>query len=201
MAPRRLGGPGRGPGARRTRSVATSGRAGYVWWVVLDVAVHAALLAWGAQARTQAQLVAGLRDRAVRAETEQARRVDEARGAERARIAREMHDVLAHRLSLVATHAGALEYRPDAPPERLAQAAGVVRVGVRQALDELREVVTLLRSPTDEPLTPQPGVGDLDRLVEETRATGTPVSRRGTLEGDVRATTPSHWKVERRLRG
>ncbi len=44
-----------------------------------------------------------------------------------------MHDVLAHRLSLLATYAGALEYRPDAPPERLSQAAGVVRAGVHQA--------------------------------------------------------------------
>lgn len=161
----------------------------YAWWLVLDVAVHAALLAWGAQARTQALLMAGLRDRAVRAEAEQDRRVDEARVAERARIAREMHDVLAHRLSLVATHAGALEYRPDAPPERLAQAAGIVRVGVRQALDELREVVTLLRAPSEEALTPQPGVADLDRLVEETRAAGTPVTRRGELAAEVISAT------------
>ncbi len=56
-----------------------------------------------------------------------------------------MHDVLAHRLSLVSTHAGALEYRPDAPPERLAAAAGVVRAGVHQALEELREVILVLR--------------------------------------------------------
>src|SRR5262249_28415556 len=78
-----------------------------------------------------------------RAEAEQGRRVAEARVAERARIAREMHDVLAHRLSLVATYAGALEYRPDSSPEQLSKAAGVVRAGVHQALDELRQVITL----------------------------------------------------------
>src|SRR5207248_4347589 len=65
--------------------------------------------------------------------------------AERTRIAREMHDVLAHRLSLLATYAGAIEYRPDAPPEQVARAAGVVRAGAHQALDELREVITVLR--------------------------------------------------------
>ena len=70
-----------------------------------------------------------------------------------------MHDVLAHRLSLLATYAGALEYRPDAPPEQLARAAGVVRAGVHQALDELREVIGVLRD--DDPAAmarPQPGL-------------------------------------------
>jgi len=87
-----------------------------------------------------------------------------------------MHDVLAHRLSLLATYAGALEYRPDAPPERLAQAAGVVRAGVHQALEELREVITVLRD--DEPADgthPQPGLADLGRLATESRDAGTPV--------------------------
>ena len=64
-----------------------------------------------------AALLKSLREQARRAEAEQASRVAEARAAERASIAREMHDVLAHRLSLLATYAGALEYRPDAPPE------------------------------------------------------------------------------------
>ena len=49
--------------------------------------------------------------------------------------------MLAHRLSLVATYAGALEYRPDATPEKRAEAAGVIRSGIQEALDELREVV------------------------------------------------------------
>jgi signal transduction histidine kinase len=86
-----------------------------------------------------------LQERARRAEAEQGRRVAEARASERTRIAREMHDVLAHRLSLLATYAGAIEYRPDAPPDQVARAAGVVRDGAHQALDELREVITVLR--------------------------------------------------------
>jgi signal transduction histidine kinase len=121
-------------------------------------------------------VIASLRERAWRAEAEQARRVDEARRAERGRIAREMHDVLAHRLSLLATSAGALEYRPDAPPDQLARAAGVVRDGAHQALDELREVIGLLRDdadPSDDARgRPQPTLTDLPRLIEESRAAG-----------------------------
>ena len=74
--------------------------------------------------RARRQLVQSLRERAERAEAEQQLRVEQARHAERARIAREMHDVLAHRISLLSLHAGALEFRPDAPPEEVARAAG-----------------------------------------------------------------------------
>ena len=86
-----------------------------------------------------------------------------------------MHDVLAHRLSLLAAAAGAMEYRPDAPPERLSAAAGVIRASAHHALDELREVITLLRSddaesPTDAP--PGQTLADLPRLVDEARAAG-----------------------------
>jgi signal transduction histidine kinase len=147
------------------------------WYAVLVIAAEAALVGWGQLTRARQALLASLRERASRAEAEQASRVAEARAAERARIAREMHDVLAHRLSLLATYAGALEYRPDAPAEQLARAAGVVRAGVHQALDELREVITVLR---DDDLAngthPQPtDLADLAALVAETRDAGTDV--------------------------
>jgi signal transduction histidine kinase len=148
----------------------------YFWWVVLVIVAEAALVGWGQLSQARQALLDSLRERARRAEAEQAGHVAEARAAERASIAREMHDVLAHRLSLLATYAGALEYRPDAPPERLAQAAGVVRAGVHQALDELREVIGVLRD--DDLLAgarPQPGLSDLAALVAETRDAGTPV--------------------------
>jgi signal transduction histidine kinase len=160
----------------------------YVWWAVLVVAIGAALVGWGQGDRARQALLASLRERARRAEAEQDSRVAEARATERARIAREMHDVLAHRLSLLATYAGALEYRPDAPPEQLARAAGVVRAGVHQALDELREVITVLR---DDDLTdgkhPLPGLSDLDGLIAETRDAGTTVdvTRRVTQPEDL----------------
>ncbi|MEO3824236.1 histidine kinase [Actinomadura sp. B10D3] len=146
------------------------------WWLLLIAFGYGALVGWGAWARARHELLESLRERARRAEAEQGRRVAEARMAERTRIAREMHDVLAHRLSLLATYAGALEYRPDAPPEKLSQAAGVVRAGVHQALDELREVILLLRADdADDEDRPQPVLADVPRLVEESRDAGTPV--------------------------
>ncbi|TVZ00934.1 sensor histidine kinase [Trebonia kvetii] len=151
----------------------------YGWWAVLTVVAYAALVGWGTLLRAHTELVASLRERAEHAEAEQARRVAEARAGERARIAREMHDVLAHRLSLLATYAGALSYRPDAPPEQLSRAAEVIRSGTHQALDELREVIGVLRAEeTGDPTAggrPLPGMADLDRLIEESRGAGTPV--------------------------
>ncbi|TDC51443.1 sensor histidine kinase [Actinomadura sp. KC345] len=149
------------------------------WWLLLITAAYGALIGWGALARARRALLVSLGERARRAEAEQGRRVAEARMTERTRIAREMHDVLAHRLSLLATYAGALEYRPDAPPEKLSEAAGVVRAGVHQALDELREVILLLRTDdAGEDGRPQPVLEDVPRLVEESRGAGGAVELR-----------------------
>lgn len=150
----------------------------YGWWLVLVTIGYGGLLGWGAWAQARAALIRSLHERAERAEAEQGRRVAEARMLERRKIAREMHDVLAHRLSLLATFAGAMEYRPDSSPERLSRAAGVVRDGVHQALEELREVISLLRDddpPDGEGNRPQPVLADVPRLVEESRDAGTEV--------------------------
>ncbi|MGY1840613.1 MULTISPECIES: sensor histidine kinase [unclassified Modestobacter] len=148
-------------------------------WVfgLLGTVLTAATVAWGMFERARRQLVLSLHDRAVRAETEQQLRVEQARHTERTRIAREMHDVLAHRLSLLSMHAGALEFRPDAPSTEVAQAAGVVRASARQALEDLREVIGVLRHGGDgdagDPGTrPQPTLADVPALVEECRRAG-----------------------------
>ncbi|MFC5185307.1 sensor histidine kinase [Actinomadura harenae] len=155
------------------------------WWLVLIFATYGALLGWGALARSRRALLLSLHERAVRAEAEQGRRVAEARMAERRTLAREMHDVLAHRLTLVATHAGALEYRPDASPERVAKAAGVVRAGVHQALEELREVIGLLREDgADDISAPQTTLADVPRLIGEAREAGQHVDLRDEV-GDA----------------
>ncbi|NBE81682.1 sensor histidine kinase [Micromonospora rubida] len=112
------------------------------------------VLAWGMFVRARRQLILSLRDRADRAEAEQQLRVAQARQLERTRIAREMHDVLAHRISLLSLHAGALEFRPDAPPEEVARAAGVIRESAHAALQDLREVIGVLRA--DDPPPPGP---------------------------------------------
>jgi signal transduction histidine kinase len=155
----------------------------YGWYAVLVCVAYAALVGWGTLIRSHHALIFSLRDRAERAEADQARRVAEARAAERARIAREMHDVLAHRLSLLATYAGALAYRPDAPPEQLSSAAEVVRSSVHQALDELREVIGVLRDDSLPDLaadrSPLPGIADLPELIGESRAAGMRVEAGG----------------------
>jgi signal transduction histidine kinase len=162
--------------------VRPAGGLSFGWWVVLVVVAYAALIAWGALNQARWALLESLRERARRAEEERDRRVAEARAAERTRIAREMHDVLAHRLTLVATYAGALEYRPDAPAEQVAQAAGVVRAGVHQALEELRDVIGVLRTGAEDS-RPAPVFADVPRLVEEAREVGQRVTVVDRSEG------------------
>lgn len=146
---------------------------GLGWYALLVVAVYAALVGWGARSRLNDELIASLRERARSLEAEQDRLLAEARMAERTRVAREMHDGLAHRLSMVAMHAGALEFRPDAPPTQVADAAGVVREGVHQALDELRDVILLLRDEGEVSLRrPLPGLSDLPALIAELEQVG-----------------------------
>jgi signal transduction histidine kinase len=113
-------------------------------------------------------------ERRLRAEAEEQLRVEQIRHAERERIAREMHDVLAHRISLLSLHAGALEFRPDASPEEVARAAAVIRASAHQALEELRTVLGVLRTDADGevPAPPQPTLAALPDLLEEARAAG-----------------------------
>jgi signal transduction histidine kinase len=150
---------------------------GLPFWLgmALTTAVYAALVAWGMFVRARRQLVWSLRERAERAEAEQLLRAEQARSAERARIAREMHDVLAHRVSLIALHAGGLQVRPDLPPPDVERTAGLIRETARQALEELRSVIGVLRDEkgTDQaPQAPQPTLRDITRLVEDSRRAG-----------------------------
>ena len=128
---------------------------------------------WGLYLRARRALVASLRERAERLEADQRRTAEQAREAERRRIAREMHDVLAHRLSLLSVHAGALVFRPDAPAAEIAQAAAVIRTSASAALGDLRQIINVLRedsAATDGP--PQPGSGQLADLLQESRSAG-----------------------------
>ena len=142
--------------------------------VVRVIPLVLAVTAWGMFLRARRQLLFTLRERAVRAEADQQLHEDGARRAERTRIAREMHDVLAHRISLLALHAGALEVRPDLPPEKIRETAELLRATARQALEELRSVIGLLRDPGEDPTppVPLPTLSDIGRLVDETRLAG-----------------------------
>jgi signal transduction histidine kinase len=131
----------------------------------------AAIVVWGMFLRGRRQ---GQREGQRRAQAEEQLRIEKIRHAERTRIAREMHDVLAHRISLLSLHAGALEFRPEAPPEEVARAAAVIRASAHQALEDLRAVIGLLRDGTDSeaPQPPQPTLAALPALLEESRAAG-----------------------------
>ena len=138
---------------------------------VLVTLALAAIVAWGMFMRGRRQT---RHERRGRAQAEQQLRVEQLRYAERTRIAREMHDVLGHRISLLSMHAGALEFRPDAPPEEIARAAAVIRASAHQALEDLRAVIGLLRHGADAeaPQPPQPTLAALPGLLEESRAAG-----------------------------
>ncbi|AOT61952.1 Sensor histidine kinase LiaS [Streptomyces rubrolavendulae] len=140
---------------------------------------------WGMLVRSRRQLVAALRERARRAETEAGLRAEQAQRAAREAIAREMHDVLAHRLTLLSVHAGALEFRPDAPSAEVSRAAGVIRDSAHEALQDLRQIIGVLRAPGDADGAggnrPQPTLATLDALIAESREAGTAV----TLDTDV----------------
>jgi signal transduction histidine kinase len=125
--------------------------------------------------------VAALRDRAERLEREHHARTEQARAQERTRIAREMHDVVAHRVSLMVLHAGALEVGTD--DEGTVEAAALIREIGREALGDLRGVLGVLRSGGDA-TAPQPTLADLDRLLDQTRGLGIRVTRRD--EGETR---------------
>jgi signal transduction histidine kinase len=166
-------------------AIYSSSSSPYLVALVLSWLVIGVVLTWGMFVRSRRQLVLSLRDRAERAETEQQLRVEQVRAAERARIAREMHDVLAHRISLLSLHAGALEFRPDASPEEVARAAGVIRTSAHQALEDLRAVIGVLRdSPGDAPEPPQPTLADLPALIEESRAAGMRVAHEWRLPAE-----------------
>ncbi|MET0816527.1 MAG: histidine kinase [Solirubrobacteraceae bacterium] len=149
----------------------------------VSASITIAVAAWGMFVRARRQLVHSLRERAERAEAERQEHAERARLQERARIAREMHDVLAHRISLLSMQAGALEFRPGATPDEIARAAGVIRASAHQALQDLREVIGVLReTPGTVPEPPQPTLADLSALVDESRAAGMVVRDRLRIE-------------------
>ncbi|MBB2944033.1 signal transduction histidine kinase [Actinoplanes lutulentus] len=127
--------------------------------VALRAVVTVAALGWGLFTQAYRRLTASLREQAARLEAEQQLRSEQAKLTERARIAREMHDVIAHRMSLISLHAGALEVRGTVSPGELSIAAGAIRTGAHEALEELRAVVGATRARLPDP--PQPGFGKL----------------------------------------
>ena len=151
---------------------------------------YLAVVAFGAYVGARRDLVESLRLRAETAEAERELRAGQARLGERTRIAGEMHDVLAHKVSLIALHAGGLEVNPDAGPEQVERTAALVRTTAREALEDLRRVLGVLRtdlSTDGSDLAPPPRIADIERLVAASRAAGVSI----TLTCDVEGTPPA----------
>jgi signal transduction histidine kinase len=138
---------------------------------LLAVVLPGAIGSW---AHTREKLLMALTERAERAEAERELMAREAVLSERTRIAREMHDAVGHRVSLMVLQAGAIEMAAG-DPGKVEQLACNVQSAGRQALDELRQMVGVLRGgdvDDEAPLGPQPGIADLAHLVAEARTAG-----------------------------
>lgn len=144
--------------------------------VVLSVNAVATIgiLGWGMYIGSRRELLWSLREEVARAAEEQELRAEQARSAERARIAREMHDVLAHRISQVSMHANALAFRDDLSADEMRESVRIIQEKANDALTDLRAVLGVLRDPETGKLLdePQPTYADLGDLVAEARASG-----------------------------
>ncbi|EHN78837.1 two-component sensor kinase [Streptomyces coelicoflavus ZG0656] len=150
---------------------------------LMSVAVAALI---GITVRTRRDHTEVLEDRARRLETERDQQVRLAAAAERARIAREMHDIIGHNLSVITGLADGGRYAAAKSPDRAAQALDAIGTTSRQALGELRRLLDVLRDDAQDgaapDLAPQPALTDLDRLLDGVRRAGLPVHK--TVKGE-----------------
>jgi signal transduction histidine kinase len=150
-------------------------------WISVGLVAFAgsSLVAWvlGDSMRYRRGYYAALEDRAARLERERDAQAQIAAAAERARIARELHDVIAHNVSVMVVQADGASYALDSSPERARQALGAIASTGRQALAEMRRMLGVLRSDEDATgVVPLPGIEQLGELLEQTRASGLAVS-------------------------
>ncbi|MFJ3231702.1 sensor histidine kinase [Streptomyces sp. NPDC086787] len=146
-------------------------------------------LAWvlGDSMRTRRAYFAQLEERAARLEKEREAQAKVAVAAERARIARELHDVVAHNVSVMVVQADGAAYVLDAAPDQAKKALETISSTGRQALAEMRRLLGVLRTGEHQEVgeyVPQPDVNQIDDLVEQCRSAGLPVDFK--VEGNPR---------------
>ncbi|GAA2859662.1 sensor histidine kinase [Streptosporangium fragile] len=143
--------------------------------------VTVAIWITGIYASTRRRYLEGLEERAERAEYERDQQARLAAAAERVRIARELHDVVAHNVSVMIVQADGASYAIDHEPEQAREAMRAVSLTGRRALAEMRRLVGVLRAgDAPQEYTPQPGLSQLDDLVAQVRGSGLPVDFRVT---------------------
>ena len=160
-------------------------------WLTVGAMLFAgpALLAWvlGDSMRYRRAHYASLEDRAARLERERDAQAQIAAAAERARIARELHDVVAHNVSVMVVQADGASYALGADPDRAREALAAISATGRQALAEMRRLLGVLRREEEggsSGRAPQPGIGELGELLDQARSAGLPVSF--TVAGEPR---------------
>ncbi|WP_116026082.1 sensor histidine kinase [Thermomonospora umbrina] len=148
----------------------------------------------GRNLRLRRAHLAELEDRAARLERARGTDARAARVEERSRIARELHDVVAHHVSVMTVQAGAARRILDKNPESAREAMTTIEEVGRTALSEMRRIVGVLRTerdaaaPAGRELSPQPGIADLGELVDHVRETGLAVQL--WIEGEARTLSP-----------
>lgn len=155
---------------------------------------YAVVALLGIAVRSRQDYTDALVERARQLEVERDQQAQLAAAAERTRIAREMHDIIGHNLSVITGLADGGSYAAAKSPERAGQALEAIGTTSRQALGELRRLLDVLRddAPAAAPaeLAPQPALTDLDQLIDGVRAAGLPV--RTTVQGSPSpATVPA----------
>ena len=168
----------------------TPGGSSDPFWLnfTFNVIITVAIMGWGSYIGSRRQWSWQLRMRAERAEAEQELRAREAQATERQRIAREMHDVLAHRISQISMRAGALAYRTDLDADALRQGSADIQGTANAALNDLREVLGVLRDGAGVgPEHPQPTYADVPALVADAQASGMHVAWHDRLHDDAAA--------------
>ncbi len=147
----------------------------FEWIFVYGVFVAPLIIAWvlGDSMRYRRAYYLDLEDKARRLERERDQQAQIGAAAERARIARELHDVVAHHVSVMVVQAEGASYALDTSPETTRRALGTIAETGRSALAEMRRLIGVLRSEGNAAdRAPQPGVDQLEDLLEQVRATG-----------------------------
>ncbi|GGT79860.1 sensor histidine kinase [Actinomadura citrea] len=158
-----------------------------------DCALVIGVWVLGRNLRLRRAYFAELEDRAARLERARGTDARAARVEERSRIARELHDVVAHHVSVMTVQAGAARRIIDRDPGSAREAMSTIEEVGRTALSEMRRIVGVLRTDRDperagRELAPQPGLGDLGELLEHVRETGLSVQL--WMEGEARSPSP-----------
>jgi signal transduction histidine kinase len=183
-------------------TAASSRRAAATVTGLVAIAILAATLTGGGQQVAQAAIsgvaliglgwLAGENTRASRVyAAQQAGQVSRALADERAQIARDLHDIVAHAMSVIAVRSGVARMVIDSDPDQARDALAIIEITTRRALHEMRLLVGMLRDPDDRPaeLSPVPGLADLDRLIADTAVAGVIVEV--DVEGEARPLPPA----------